>query len=324
MSGNPSLTGAPSLTTSTKPGILALSSSAQPYVAIELQASQSFTDGRVTIKRPLIAEQGSEITGSLNQSGSTNTFNGQTTINANTIVGNGGTLNVGGQITGNNSLLLQSDGANINIQKNSAGSGSAYSSVNIKVDNTTDPTNVYSSLQIVDDATFNTLGLAWNSYSPYYTNSTPMIVANGFYTNSGYSASDVAIAFPTNTIDIWKPTTFKTQTIVSGSVRGNVNGITLSTATASLDFSTSNFFTLVLPGGDTRIEAVNVKPGQTISLKVSQDALGAGTVTMAPQFKFPEFSSYTASLASNAVDLLTFVTFDDTSSIYSAAVKNLI
>jgi hypothetical protein len=262
---------------------------------------------------------GVDVTGSINQLNGTNTINGETTINNNTTIGNNGTLNVTGQIIGNGGLVLQSNGAGIDLRSNAEGSGSAYSGITTKVDNTSDPTNVYSSYQLVDDQSGANFAMAWNSYTGLYGTSTPVLIAN-----QQYNGSDVAFGFPTNTIDVWKPSTFKAPTIVSGSARGNVNGVTLSTSTASLDFNTSNFFTLTLPGGDTRIEAVNVKPGQTITLKVSQDALGAGTVTMAPQFKFPQFSAYTASLASNAVDILTFVTFDDTSSVYSAAIKNLI
>lgn len=82
LAGNPSLLGVPSLTSNTNPGILATSGSGASYVAIELQASQSFTDGRVTIKRPLIAEEGSEITGSLSVS---------TDITADKLVLTGGT-----------------------------------------------------------------------------------------------------------------------------------------------------------------------------------------------------------------------------------------
>jgi hypothetical protein len=69
MSGNPSKLGSPSLTSNTKPAILAISSSAQPYVAIELQASgSSFSDGRVTFPRNVAMLQNLEITGSLTAS----------------------------------------------------------------------------------------------------------------------------------------------------------------------------------------------------------------------------------------------------------------
>jgi len=70
LSGNPSQIGAPSLTNSTKPALLALSSSGQPYATIELQNSQSFTDGRVTAKRLLVAESGLDVSGSLTITGS--------------------------------------------------------------------------------------------------------------------------------------------------------------------------------------------------------------------------------------------------------------
>lgn len=319
MSGNPSKIGAPSLTTSTNPGILALSGSGVPYVAIELQPSASFTDGRVTIKRPLVLEQG--ISSSIIQNDGTNTFNGATTINADTIIGNGGTLNVGGQIIGNNSLLLQSENAGVSIQKNSASSGSAYTGVNIKVDNTTDPTNVYSSLQLIDDQSGVTLALAWNSYTGLYANSTPMIVANQFY-----NGSDAAIAFPNNTIDIWKPSTFKAPTIVTGSVRGNVVTQSITSNTASLDFGTSNFFEVTLTSGvNTRVEATNVQPGQTINLLVKQPAIsGTGTISFSNNFDFPAVAPYTASVGDSKKDIVTFITFSDTGSIYSVGVKNLI
>jgi len=56
ISANPSKTGQASLASSTNPAILAISSSGEIYSAIELQTSSSFTDGRVTIKKPLVVE----------------------------------------------------------------------------------------------------------------------------------------------------------------------------------------------------------------------------------------------------------------------------
>jgi hypothetical protein len=110
---------------------------------------------------------------------------------------------------------------------------------------------------------------------------------------------------------------------ITGSVRGNVRTQGITSNTASLDFSTSNFFTITLGGGNTRIEATNVRPGQTVSLQINQTGLGDSTVTLAPQFKFPSISPYTTTQSGSAVDVLTFVTFNDTSSIYSAGVNNL-
>ena len=114
------------------------------------------------------------------------------------------------------------------------------------------------------------------------------------------------------------------NTITTGSVRGNVRTQTITSNTASFDFSTSNFFQLTLVSGSTtRVEATNVRPGQTVNLLVTQPGSGTGSVTFSNNFDFPQFSAYTASAVSSAKDVLTFITFADTSSIYSVAVKNL-
>jgi hypothetical protein len=66
VSQNASKLGAPSVAGNNKPGILAISSSNQPYVAIEFEPkSTGNPDKRVTIKTPLFAETGLTITGSV-------------------------------------------------------------------------------------------------------------------------------------------------------------------------------------------------------------------------------------------------------------------
>ena len=81
ISGNPSKIGAPSLATSTKPAILALSGSGQQYVAMELQSSASFTDGRVTFPRNVAMLQNLAVTGSITASSAI--VNGPVNINGN-------------------------------------------------------------------------------------------------------------------------------------------------------------------------------------------------------------------------------------------------
>jgi len=116
------------------------------------------------------------------------------------------------------------------------------------------------------------------------------------------------------------------STIVSGSVRGNVLTQTIISTTASFDFSTANFFELTLVNAtNTRVEATNVQPGQTINVLVKQaSSPGNGTISFSSAFDFPAVSPYTASVIADAKDILTFVTFANTGSIYAAAVKNLI
>ena len=120
--------------------------------------------------------------------------------------------------------------------------------------------------------------------------------------------------------------TINGSTIVSGSVRGNVLTQAITSTTASFDFSTANFFELTLVNStNTRVEATNVKPGQTINVLVTQaGSPGNGTISFSSAFDFPAVSPYTASVIADAKDILTFVTFANTGSIYAAAVKNLI
>jgi hypothetical protein len=92
----------------------------------------------------------------------------------------------------------------ITLQTNLAGSGSAYNITVGKVDNTTDPANVFSAISLADDHTGVQVGMAYNSYTPYYTSSVPM-----FYGGENYNNSDAAIILPGNTIEIVKPTSFK-------------------------------------------------------------------------------------------------------------------
>ena len=70
-------------------------------------------------------------------------------------------------------------------------------------------------------------------------------------------------------------------------------------------------FTLGLQNGvDTHLEISNQVAGQTFSLKLTNNATAAGTITFDPQFEFEGGTAFTATAATNAVDILTFTTFD--------------
>lgn len=109
---------------------------------------------------------------------------------------------------------------------------------------------------------------------------------------------------------------------ITGSVYGNVVSASISTLTCNLDFSKGNFYTLNLAAGvNTNVTATNVSPGQTMNLLVTQNAT-PGTISFSNTFKFAAQSAYSASLTANAVDLLSFVSFN-TTSVYCASLKNL-
>ena len=115
------------------------------------------------------------------------------------------------------------------------------------------------------------------------------------------------------------------STTITGSITSIVKDITITSQTASLDFNAGNIFQLTLVSGSTtRLEATNIKAGQTINLLVSQPVVGFGNLTYGGTFKFSSGNSYVPTQVAAAKDIVTFLTFADTTAIYGASVKNLV
>ena len=112
------------------------------------------------------------------------------------------------------------------------------------------------------------------------------------------------------------------NSVFSGSVNGAVIPLTVFANTASMDCSLGNFFDLVLPSTNTSISASNINPGQTITLRITQNATPV-TVTYASNMKFPIGQGYIASSVSGAVDVITFVSFDSLS-LLSVATNRMV
>jgi len=111
------------------------------------------------------------------------------------------------------------------------------------------------------------------------------------------------------------------NTEITGSLRGNVSDLTISSNTASLDLATGNFFTLQLvPGSNTFINPSNISPGQTINLKVN--TTGSATVSFPSTVKQVSGSAYVPT-TTTGVDIVTFISFDSTD-LYLSNVKNLV
>jgi hypothetical protein len=109
---------------------------------------------------------------------------------------------------------------------------------------------------------------------------------------------------------------------VQGQAIGAVSTITPASATGSMDCSAGNFFTMTLDNGtDVRLEASNITAGQTINLKLTNNATSAGTISFADEFEFEGGTAFTATATTSAVDVLTFISFDGTS-LQAVGVKN--
>ena len=117
--------------------------------------------------------------------------------------------------------------------------------------------------------------------------------------------------------------TFDGAQTISGSLNGNVSDLTIVSETASMDLDVANFFNLTLVSGSTTLLLpTNIKPGQTISLRVTQPAVGTGNLNINTSIKFPINKAYVPTAQSDAIDIVTFVSHDSTE-LYSVAVNQL-
>jgi hypothetical protein len=102
------------------------------------------------------------------------------------------------------------------------------------------------------------------------------------------------------------------DTNVDGKLTGTVNTISDAAGTTTLDCSVGNYFTLAMPaGGTTALTPTNITAGQTINIKITQNATAA-TLTYAASIDFPGGTAFTISTGSGEVDILTLVSFDGT------------
>ena len=115
--------------------------------------------------------------------------------------------------------------------------------------------------------------------------------------------------------------TFDGSQEITGSVNGNVETLTISSETASIDCSLGNFFTITLPSGSTQLQASNIIPGQTISVKVNLDS-STTSVTTNDTILFPSTNVYVPTQTSGSKDILSFVSFDS-SELLGAAIQKL-
>jgi hypothetical protein len=114
------------------------------------------------------------------------------------------------------------------------------------------------------------------------------------------------------------------STVITGSLRGNVSALSISSNTASLNMSSGNFFILnLVNGANTHINPTNLQPGQTVNIRVNQGSAGTGTVSFPSFVDQPSGSAYTGSQISNAIDIVTMITFDS-SLVFVSSVRNMI
>jgi hypothetical protein len=112
---------------------------------------------------------------------------------------------------------------------------------------------------------------------------------------------------------------------IDGPVLNTVDTVAISATTASIDFSSTSLFELTLGSGvDTHLVPTNVGVGQTINVLITQDATTAGTVSFSSDFLQPDGSSYVPTDTLGGQDILTLMTYNDTSKIYVVATNKFV
>lgn len=204
-----------------------------------------------------------------------------------------------------------------------------YNSVNIKTSKTVNPGNLFNSFNIdTDGGNEWSAGMYISTYSSFGSEPSFGIYGGG----NGNSGNNILESYGnlarinknteiTGSLGISGSTKFNGSVQITGSVNANVNALSISSQTASLDLSTGNFFTLQLVSGSaTHINPSNIVPGQTVNIRLA--TTGSATVTFPTSVKQPSGSLYVPT-TTTGTDIITLVSFD-TSTLYLANVKNLI
>jgi hypothetical protein len=146
----------------------------------------------------------------------------------------------------------------------------------------------------------------------------------GFQDKADYTDGRVAVLTPLSASAGIIDARITGSTIVTGSVCGNVVGLSIASQTASMDLIVGNFFTLTLVSGSTtHLTATNIRPGQTVNLLLTQPSDGTGSVSYNSTFDFPAGNSYTATPITSSKDIISLITFDS-SIIYATSINNLV
>jgi hypothetical protein len=103
--------------------------------------------------------------------------------------------------------------------------------------------------------------------------------------------------------------TYTAATVYSSSVAAKVNELAQGLS-HDIDLSTGNMFALTLQTGSNSITVSNIQKGVSGIIQLKQPASGYASVSFSSAFDFPSGSAFTGSVGSNAIDIVSFVSFD--------------
>lgn len=208
------------------------------------------------------------------------------------------------------SLNIFTQSANIRLNSLEAATSSYATSASVA----STISSLSSSIEITDSSQTQRINALSSFTGSYATTGSNTFIGNQTITGSLILSSSAAIEL--GVIG---------NSVFSGSVRGVVIPLTITSNTASMDCSLGNFFSLTLPNSSTiTLTATNIQPGETLSLRITQPPSGVfSSVTYSSVIKFPSTAPYVASAIVGATDILSFQSYDS-SSLFGVSVNNMV
>ncbi len=166
------------------------------------------------------------------------------------------------------------------------------------------------------------------AYTPNNTQGT--VIVGRFNDTTGTKASTAETVFAVGTgtsavrktgflIDSGSNTVVDGSLTITGSVYGNVSASAINFSTASIDLSTSNYFTLTM-AGTTNINVINARPGVTATLVINTS--DGAVASFSNNVKQPSGSLYVASPSGN-IDIISF-TAVDSNTVYAFPAQSFV
>ena len=319
--------------------LLNFSSSLDATFATDAQLNASSSVLQANIDTKLNTSSFNAYTQSVTQFGfattGSNSFNGNQTITGSLILSssNAVELQVIGDSLFTGSVIISSSAAidlevkgAMQVTGSVAGIRSTISSGSVRIDSGSGITimtagnAVYSNLggtqfqEIVLENAEGTIQLSIDGTGSYigdYDPNTGYSKAIKFQPYSDYGSGQVQILRPlqvTGSTNIGGNLTTSGSVTITGSVYGNVNAVTISSNTASIDLSVANYFTLTL-SGSTNINVTNPRAGVTATLVINTDT--GASASFSSNVKQPSGSFYVASPSGN-IDIISFTAVNST------------
>ena len=263
----------------------------------------------------------SSFTGSYATTGS-NSFIGNQLIEGNVTISGSATsdLTVVGQIFVSSSATTQATAPKITVS-GSAGTTTIQRS-SITTRNTTNQSGIFPALMYSADlSTLDEMGYSvnatlggisgWTTGPAIYVNNDALDTypaVFGFQNKANYTDGRVAVLTPLSASAGIIDARLSGSTIITGSVFQNVSASSITSQTASIDLSATNYFTLTL-SGSTRLNITNPQPGVTATLVINTDT--GASASFSSNVKQPSGSFYAASPSGN-IDIISFTAVDST------------